>query len=108
MTTAQPGYVWQKTYQAVLILATSTKSLRERLGAAWWNQLNSLTGHPIPWDDLREKFEKIQRDLLPEISRDSAPRLSEEKLREIAGEIVDLYDDACKRNVPLNSAVNTQ
>jgi hypothetical protein len=100
MTAAQPDYAWQKTYQAVRILAASPKNLRERLSDAWWHQMNSLVGSPIPWDDLRGKFEKIQSELVPEISEraEAQTKLSEQELGTIAAEIVDLHDQVCKRN----------
>ena len=72
-------------------------SLRERPSSAWWDNLRELMGHPIPWPDLREKFDRIGERLMPEISSapDAMHKMRDGELTEIAGEIVDLYDTLC-------------
>jgi hypothetical protein len=93
-------YSWEKCYTAVIALASGAGGLRERLSNAWWHHLHLLGAHPIPWPDLREKFEKIGERLVPEISsapEDSA-KMQEDDLRSIAREIVELYDTVCARH----------
>ena len=90
-------YSWEKCHFALLTLAAGTGTLRERLASAWWNNLNLLTGHPIPWPDLAEKFDSISLRLMTEISTTEHPRLTEDELRDHAKEIVVLCDHVFQR-----------
>ena len=94
---ASAFYVWERTRRAVRSLAGGAGSLRERPSSAWWDNLRELMGHPIPWPDLREKFDRIGERLMPEISSapDAMHKMRDGELTEIAGEIVDLYDTLC-------------
>jgi hypothetical protein len=92
------GYTWEKCFTAVSILAGGAGGLRERLSDAWVSSLTRLEMHPIPWPELREKFERIRDQILPEISAapDAVRKMEEHDLRKLAEEIVSLYDGACR------------
>ena len=94
-----PDYSWEKFFLAVTTLASSQKNLRERLSDAYWHNLHSLTGSPMPWEDLRDRFEQLRGKLLPEISTHGEvnAHLDEDGLRELAAEIVSLFDRVCAR-----------
>jgi hypothetical protein len=91
------AYTWEKCHLAVSTLAAGTGSLRDRLGDAWWYSLDQLTSSPIPWDDLQAKLGNIEERLTPEISANEVPRMNDDGLRALAKEIVDLFDDVCRR-----------
>jgi len=99
-------YTWEKCNVAVRNLASGTGNLRDRLGAAWDHGLRHLVGHPIPWTDLQQEFNKIAAKLAPEISKgsDAKRTMEEDDLRKLASDIVDLYDLVCGRyaveNIP--------
>ena len=97
--TATVHYAWEKTYMAVRNLAIGSGVLRERLYDAWWDNLNLLTVHPLPWPDLRKKFEQISERMTQDVLEKGITnqKTSEESLRTLALEILELYDNVCKR-----------
>lgn len=94
-------YSWEKCFNAISILASGSGGLRERLRDAWFDSLIRLQGHPIPWPELREKFDDIGERLTPEISAgpEAVHRMHDDDLRKIASDILSLYDSVCREYV---------
>lgn len=95
-----PEYSWEKFYVAVKTLASGREDIRTRLSDAYWHSLHSLTGAPMPWSDLDERFQNLRESLIPEISsgNNAKQRLSEEELSKFSHEIVDIFDRICARH----------
>lgn len=99
--TGTPEYSWEKFYEAVRILASGRENLRRRLSDAYVGNLSSLVAARMPWEDLSERFDKLREKLTPEISESSLdkPTSGEDDLRDLALEIVSIYDAVCARYV---------
>lgn len=97
--TGTPEYSWEKFYLAVMALASGRGELRARLSDAYWHNLHSLTGSPLPWEDLQERFKQLQEKLVPEMSSHGTMNsgLGEDDLRGVAKEIVSIFDTVSAR-----------
>lgn len=87
------SYAWEKCYVAVGILAGSGE-LGERVSDAWIASLMRLKVHEIPWPDLREKFDAIDAKLSDRLG--SITTMTQEELKTIAQEIVELFNSVCR------------
>ncbi len=94
------AYAWEKLYLAVRALATENQPLRGRLYDVYWHNLLILKTHPIPWGDLRQKFEDICHELAPP-GADPKKVLAawpDEDVSRIAGQVVDLFVAISRRH----------
>lgn len=94
-------YAREKTYLAVLTLASGSAPLRERLADAYESQLRRLTIHKIPWPDLRQQYEDICEEIAPSggIPRDVLAAWPDEDVRRIAQAVVDLFSRIADRQM---------
>ena len=88
-------YAWEKLYTAVLIVASESGSIHERLRGAYIPHLMSLRAdHHFPWEDLRQRFKDLIEELAPNGRVDIAlATLPEIDLKRIVEELVGLYDE---------------
>lgn len=89
------GESWEKLNEAVSALAAGSGGLGERVWDAWLTGLMQLRLRRMPWPDLLKRFDRIEQ----KISFSSVPikEMQEEDLREIALEILSLFDAVCRR-----------
>jgi len=92
-------YAWEKLYTAVLILATGTGPIQQRLEHAYVPHLMSLrSDHHFPWPDLRQRFEDLMEEMAPEGRFDIAlASWSELDLRRIVEGIVGVFNGVARR-----------
>lgn len=93
------NYAWEKLYAAVLGLAESSGSLRDRLGDAYRSSLmRIMPERDIPWTDIREHFVDLMNELAPDGQIDVALGAWEEAdLRRIVRGLVGVYDAIARK-----------
>lgn len=94
------SYTWQKLHAAVLILASGTGTIQERLCDAYVDSLIRLhdpNDFPL---EMRKDFEAIQKELtaVPPSGNEGSAKAStndmtDDKASEIAEKIVSMYDE---------------
>ncbi len=97
------GYTWEKLMVAVHGMASSPRSMQQRIADAYTGSLMRLKADDFP-DDLRWTFEEISKKLTSGTPtgdegtvQASVSSMSEEEASEIAREIVNLYDQISAR-----------
>jgi hypothetical protein len=97
--TMEGSYAWEKLQIAVDILAEDLGTLRDRFEDAYVSSLMLLQPDKhFPWPDLRQSYEDLMRDLVPDGSISAAlSERSEEDLQRIADGIVSLNDRVLRR-----------
>lgn len=97
-------YAREKTYLAVLTLASGSAPLRDRLADAYESQLRRLQVHQIPWPDLRQRYEDICDEIAPAGGdpRDALAAWPDEDVRRIAQAVVDLFSSVADRQTGKN------
>jgi hypothetical protein len=97
------SYGWQKLHEAVLGMAGSERSLRDRLVSAM-QALNSLAPEDLGNEETLGRFQGLKEQL----TRDPAEaaegtiaatisKLEEEEVESCIAEIVGIYDDICRQ-----------
>ena len=97
--TIEDHYAWEKLHAAVLILATGTGSLRERLVDAYVSSLIRLrSDRHFPSPDLRQSFEDLMQEMAPDGNvRVALSAWPEGDLKRIAEGIVGLSDRVTRK-----------
>jgi hypothetical protein len=92
-------YAWEKLFTAVLILASGSGSLRERLENAYISSLIRIRPeHHFQDADTKERYVRLIEEIAPEGRSDVAISMwPEEDLKRIAEELVGLYDSVARR-----------
>jgi hypothetical protein len=89
----------EKFYTATSILACGTGALKVRLREAFVPALITLREEEMPWPDLWQRFQTIKDELAPNSRPDVAlERWWDFELGRIAQEIVDIFDEICRRS----------
>jgi hypothetical protein len=94
------SYAWEKLYNAILILARGSGTLRERLRDAYESSLRRLRPeHHFSDPDTREKFVMLIEEIAPGgrhvVALESWPELD---LKRIVTGLVGLYDTIARQN----------
>ena len=88
---ARPDYAYKKLRKALVILSTSSGSLRNRLGTAWVNEGRKADG-ALPLGELADRYEWIHKMLNSRSNvgsvRATIDQLTDGELRGIAEELV--------------------
>jgi hypothetical protein len=97
--TTEGEYAWEKLHVAVLILAASAGSLRERLEDAYVSSLMRLRPEKhFPWPDIRQSFEDLMQEMAPDGNVQVAlSAWPEEDLKRIAEGVVVLADRVTRK-----------
>lgn len=94
------SYVWEKFHLAVLGLATSTKSLQDRLADAYNYSLIHVAKENVRDPDLWRQIEAITDAVGGkgnEQTHHVTARLTESEANKLIKEIVAIYDDIARR-----------
>lgn len=78
---------WERMYLSVLFLAKSKGNLYSRLSGIYQDQLSPLFEKDFVTDEQKESFSSIMNDL------NRLVLLSEDEQSDLAGRIVELYND---------------
>jgi len=83
---------WERLGNAVEYLASTQDKLQERLSRAFSVYLSALQVKDFP-EELKEEFSKIREEMLKE-----EPVMTDEKAKEIAKNIFNLYDQITRNH----------